>query len=268
MASGHQLVNRARHTVQDALPARRAFLIGSAWFFVAMSLFHVFTAMLTLLPSGEGLSTLYAIETNGGISSAWLMTYEGWGGIALALLQGALLVGAAIGTYVRSDRMRRAAHGVLLAWAGVWLLNMVRQLGLAFDLGSLIQGALVLYLGVATAYRARLGWKTPPHRGHRAPAPDVDAIPTLHEETIAAEDIRASDAVEELPVDDAHGTTPKRTPWASCSRFCNGHSFRSGGRHMRACSARVQQWLREHGVIPQRQTTGSSSSDHHGRTTC
>jgi hypothetical protein len=273
MASGHQQVNRARHAVQDALPARRAFLVGSAWFFVAMSLFHIITALITLLPGGEGMSTLYAIEAHGETSRAWLMTYEGWGGVALALVQGALLVGAAVGTFAQSGRMRRSAHGVLLLWAGVWLLNVVRQLGLSFDVGTLIQAALVLYLGAATAYRARLGWKTPSHRPRRPAMNDADealkVLADAAEDALAAVDILASDAVEELALDDADGVNAStHSARASCGVFCSAHPFRDGGRGLRECGARVQQWLREHGVIPQRRTSGSCSSDHHQQTTC
>lgn len=173
------------------LPGRRSlrgFALGSAWFFIVVSLLHLVWAVLIKLGSPGGTFKLYHTVVDGVSYDAWALVYTGWLGLLLAIAQLLAVSGAVTATLLRGPRAlrwRRAGHLVLVGWSALWMLDLMRLAAIDGELLSYAQAGLLALLFTGTVYRAVAGWsprRPRPDRGERAiprdePAGEPDLTP-------------------------------------------------------------------------------------------
>ncbi len=124
-----------------------------AWFFIAFSLASVGTALVRQWADPSGTTRLYGDAEYG----TWGLTYAGVIGVLLALVQIATIGSAAIASTLPRERLRRLGHRILMAWAGLWWLNLA---WLAFadpGVSPFSRAAFMTTLFGATVYRATRG---------------------------------------------------------------------------------------------------------------
>ena len=203
-----------------------------------------------------GLTTLYqtTIQTAGGAEAthrAFGLAYDGTAGLLLALLQLAGVGAAAIASTRSSGRACRWGHGTLIAWSGLWMVDLVRLAALDGRLDTTATAALLTALFACTVYRAVRCL-----RGRGVPRPrliawavapiDVDPVPAA--ETEGGE----GPAVGRI----TRAAVAARRIAADGTRVAAG-----GGRRIRSLRDRVRPtlirarrrvvtWLRAAGVIP------------------
>lgn len=182
-------------------PAMHRFALGGSWFFIIVSLLHLAWALTALLPDPGGTSAKLYHTVSGGVSyDAVGLTYSNTPGVALVLLQGLAVVGAAAATVLRHEKWRRIGHVTLIAWASLWALNLLWLTSIDHEIISYGQSLTMLTLLGCTIYRAMHGWNVPPRaRPERAVEPRAaDAAVCDALESITRDDISYSDSVREL----------------------------------------------------------------------
>ncbi len=173
------------------IPSRRSlgpFAVGAAWFFIVVSLLHVvWAAVVKLGDPGATFKTYHTVV--GGVSyDAWGLTYSGIVGVLLVLLQLLVVSGATAASVLSRPglvRWRRLGHVVLIGWAALWMLNLVRLAAIDGQLDSIAQATLLCVLFGCTAYRATRGWSSGrsrstfggPAGGVGDPAPGAVPVP-------------------------------------------------------------------------------------------
>jgi len=137
------------------LDQARPYVLGAAWFFVAFSLVQLAWVVSTKWGDPAGLTSLYmATTTTGETIHPWGLGYEGMLGLLVACVQFSVVGTAAIMSVLPTLRWRRLGHGVLIGWAGLWMLGLMKFAGAdpAFD--SFGAAALSSVLFASTVYRA------------------------------------------------------------------------------------------------------------------
>ncbi len=124
------------------------YLIGGAWLFIFASLVQVVAAMCS---SGSALGSMLIYSPAG-------LTYSGALGVMWGLLQVAIVGGAAVATLRASARWRRIGHGVLLAWALLWTLDLYGFAGVTAAVQEFARAAMMTAMLGCTGYRAVRGW--------------------------------------------------------------------------------------------------------------
>ncbi|MCP3904221.1 MAG: hypothetical protein GY715_11370 [Planctomycetes bacterium] len=140
-----------RHRLDRARP----YALGAAWFFVVFSLGHLAWVISTKWGDPAGLTSLYqATTTTGETVHAWGLGYAGMLGLLVAVGQFALVATAAVMSTVSTPRRRRFGHGVLIGWATLWMLGLMRLAGVDPALDTLAAAGLSTVLFGSTVYRA------------------------------------------------------------------------------------------------------------------
>jgi hypothetical protein len=133
--------------------------VGGAWFFA-------FCSLVPLLWLGLGVSDgetnrVFGTEVNGVNHAIWGLTYAGVPGAILLWMEFLLVVGAMVATAAPRrwvpQRWRRAGHGVLISWSGLWAAGVMHLAGVNPGFFALQALFLLMLLG-CTIYRARLNW--------------------------------------------------------------------------------------------------------------
>jgi hypothetical protein len=166
------------------------YAIGGAWLFLLASLTQVAWAIAMTWSDPASLTTLYQTTVGGETYQAIGMTYTGFAGLVWALLQAAVVLTAAGMSVVPVARLRRLGHGVLVAWAMFWMLNLIRLTALDMQVDTVAQTlVMAIFLG-CTIYRA-VARPRPRHR-----------LPDLVDEDghLTRAHVRSSDSVREVPV--------------------------------------------------------------------
>ncbi len=243
--------------------ARRTpgFAVGGAWFFIAFSLAHLVWVIGVKWAGPAGLTTLYqtTIQAAGGAETyrAFGLAYDGTAGLLLALVQFAAVGAAAIASTRSSGRACRWGHGTLIAWSGLWMIDLVRLAALDGRLDTTATAALLTALFACTVYRAVRCL-----RGGRV----------LHPRLIAC--VLAPDEVDAAPAEAAEIAGPaggRITRAAAAARrvaagarriAADGQRVAGGGRRgirslrdrvrptLTTARRRVVSWLRAAGVLP------------------
>ena len=135
---------------------------GAAWFFIAFSLTYLVWVVGTKWTAPAGLTTLYQTTIDGEVHAAWGLSYEGAFGLLLAIVQLGVLVAAVLMSLLKTDKWRRVGHGVLVAWAALWMMGLLNLAVEDGTLGTLLQTGVVSLLLGATLYRAVLAFPRRP----------------------------------------------------------------------------------------------------------
>jgi hypothetical protein len=153
----------------------RTFAVAGAWFFIVVSLAHLFWAIGHKWSDPAGTTKLYHAVVDGRSYDAWGLTYRGTLGL-LTVMGQALVIGAAATASVlpgqRSLKLRRIGHGVLCAWAALWALDLIWLASIDHSPATTAQATLLCLLVGCTGYRATMGWS--PGRSTKPPK-----VPTL-----------------------------------------------------------------------------------------
>jgi len=141
------------------------FAVGAAWFFIGFSLLHLVWAISMLTSQGMGLVTLYQTDAAGETYRALALAYGGWFGLLLAVTELTVVLAAAIWSARSNLRLRRIAHGVLIGWSALWMLNLMRLFVIDGRFDSFVQTAILTFLFGCTIHRAARGWSGRPRDG-------------------------------------------------------------------------------------------------------
>lgn len=136
----------------------RKLTTGGAWLFIGGSAF----ALLWLIFSGGGWSgQVFGTTVHGQSYTAPLLAYGGVIGVVWIWTQLLTVIAATGLTFMPWARPRRIGHALLIGWAGLWMLGVMRLA--AVDLTSFwtLQTAFMAGLMGCTAFRAYRGWFPP-----------------------------------------------------------------------------------------------------------
>ena len=89
------------------------------WFFAIGTFLAVCWMFLMCVRDMDSHCTMMS----NGITQAWGLTYTGWGGAILSLVEAILVVGALCVSRTRHLAYRSLGHLILILWAGMWLVN-------------------------------------------------------------------------------------------------------------------------------------------------
>jgi len=93
--------------------------------FVAASVWHTIPAAWFRFEDPAGTFRTYSVQkADGGLFSAWGLTYQGMGGFWLATAQTLFVAAAWVTTRSRREPLRRTGLGLVAAWALLWAGNM------------------------------------------------------------------------------------------------------------------------------------------------
>ncbi|MHC5114816.1 MAG: hypothetical protein ACYTGP_10365 [Planctomycetota bacterium] len=141
--------------VRRRLDQARPYAIGAAWFFVAFSLVHLAWVVSTKWGDPAGLTSLYMATTSTGETiHPWGLGYDGMLGLLVACGQFLVVGTAAVMSILPTVRWRRFGHGVLIGWAGLWMLGLMKFAGADPAVDSIGAAALSTLLFGSTVYRA------------------------------------------------------------------------------------------------------------------
>jgi hypothetical protein len=209
--------------------------VGGAWFFIVYSL-----ACLTWAVVMHGMGPVQSVTslymTTVGIETyrAWGLAYAGVPGLVLVSAETAALLAAATMSVMKRTRWRRLGHAALIAWAGLWLGNLVWLYGLDGELNTFVQASVMAVLFGCTLWRAARGWP------RRPSAKRVNE--DLHQEEAVATDAD-SDADPDVSCSRAMGTS-------TCCDRCPAVATRML-RLARDGARRAISYLQTHGVLRQ-----------------
>ncbi|MCA9296446.1 MAG: hypothetical protein KC983_08010 [Phycisphaerales bacterium] len=128
-----------------------------------------------------------------------------------------VLLAAVVSTLLPITLLRRAAHLILIGWAGLWTGDAVLAFTHTPEFSSLMSMSWLSTLLFATLYRAVAGW-WPAHARATAPSvptiveipnimrnpdptPDADDVDLDNEDELTADRIHASGRLREIPTD-------------------------------------------------------------------
>ena len=131
--------------------------VGGAWFFVLFSLVHLAWVIGAKWADPAGLTTLYQTTVGDETYRAWGLAYAGTLGLLLAMAQAAVVGAAAVMSLRARSKTRRLGHAILIAWAALWALNLMRLAGLDLQLDSFCQATIMILLLGSTVSRAVCG---------------------------------------------------------------------------------------------------------------
>lgn len=245
------------------------YLIGAAWFFVVFSLLNLVWVVGSKLGSPAGPTSLYQTTVGDETYRAIGLSYTGVIGLMWAMLQGGVILAAAVATILPwriTDKQRRIAHVVLCNWAGLWTLNLMWLTSLDHRIDSYAQAAIMGLLFGCTTYRAACGWSprtrsdsSVPSDGEPEFAEQEVQLKIADHEPLAAEDIDTSERMHEIPSYEL----PTETPTSAWGRLVHAtktlaqRGFKrskslaqAGAGKLRGAGRRVSNYLRAHGVLP------------------
>jgi hypothetical protein len=159
--------------------------VAGAWFFIVFSLGSLAWVVGTKWSDPAGLTTLYqtSVETITGEETyrAWGLAYSGTWGLILALVQ-ALVVGTAAVVSTRpASAWYRKAHGVLIAWSALWMIDLMYLTARDGAVDSYVQATMLTILFGCTVFRA----VRPPRARSSEPVDvEAEAFPPLDETPI------------------------------------------------------------------------------------
>lgn len=109
------------HMVTTLLPILARLVRSLAWLFAVgtATLIGYCWVLLTFLPHPGRHCTIMSC----GSTDAWGLTYLGWRGAVLTLVELVLVVGASCAARTRSRVFRSIGHLVLILWAALWTAN-------------------------------------------------------------------------------------------------------------------------------------------------
>ena len=240
-------------------------LIGGAWFFIVFSLLHLVWVVAAKWGDPAGLTTLYqtSVMTAAGEEThrALGLAYDGVPGLLLALVQAGAVGAAAVFSTSANRRRRRIGHAILVAWAGLWMGDMLHLASIDHHPVSFAQATLMTGLFACTLYRA----VTP----RRRPSEPTILPPINEPEDVAAlqsADVPAAPHAAAAPEEPAPPTKLERAK-AAGARTAGGARrvaarvrergaplASAGAQRVRSGARRFAGWLRAKGVIPA--TTG------------
>jgi hypothetical protein len=226
---------------RDQLPR---FAIGAAWFFIVASLAHLAWVIGVKLDEPAGLLTLYQTTTDGETHRAWGLAYDGVGGLLLALAQAGAVASAAVMSVMIAPRPRRIGHAILVAWAGLWFLGVLRLASIDLEIDSLSQTTVLGACLAGTAYRA---WRRPSRQVEDTGTTGATLLRDARPES-APPDVLARLPIVE-PLDEP---APRESP-----RFTGriAPALASAWSRTRAGARRAIDRLHARGIIPSRRTT-------------
>jgi hypothetical protein len=238
--------------------------VGGAWFFVLFSLAHLAWVIGAKWGDPAGLTTLYQTTVGEETYRAWGLAYAGTLGLLLAIAQ-AVVVGAAAVMSLRSrPKTRRIGHAILITWAALWTLNLVRLAGLDLHLDSFCQATIMTLLLGSTVYRAARGPSS------RLPAPATNVYTeSTREQVVRNTRLTAQHIVAATELTDitpsvrrkrwSPGMMPARLRKAGVrAARATKPLARTVGRTLAAGGRRLRHYLHDKGVIPSanRSTSG------------
>jgi hypothetical protein len=184
--------SRLLHRLGRVKAVAPRYAVGAAWFFAVFSLVNLAWVIGAKWGDTAGMTTLYqtTVETISGPEThrAWGLAYPGATGLMLAVLQAGAVLAALIMSTRPRGRVRKLGHGVLIAWASLWTLDLVHLASLDGRVDSLLQASFMTLLAACTIFRAvrPVGERATPGEDvaelFEAPmagleAPDVDDAP-------------------------------------------------------------------------------------------
>jgi hypothetical protein len=106
-------------------PTMSRVAVGGAWLFIVVSLLHLLWVYSVKLPDPSGLTTLYQITVDAVTYRCPLLTFDGWPGLILAMIEGVAVIAAAVMSVLPVRRLRRIGHVTLLTWVGIWTTGLI-----------------------------------------------------------------------------------------------------------------------------------------------
>ena len=230
--------------------------VGGAWFFVLFSLVHLAWVIGAKWADPAGLTTLYQTTVGDETYRAWGLAYAGTLGLLLAMAQAAVVGAAAVMSLRARSKTRRLGHAILIAWAALWALNLMRLAGLDLQLDSFCQATIMILLLGSTVYRAVCG----PSRRLSATTTNVYLESTreqvVQNTRLTAQHIMAASRLTDITPSVRHkrwspGMMPGRLGKAGIrAARATKPLARSLGRTLAAGGRRLRHYLHDKGVIP------------------
>ena len=189
----------AAHAVTRRKGTMHAFALGGAWFFIAFSLVSLLSMTAAKWADPGGDIALYQASDGGVAHGAFALTYNGVLGLFLVMIQLLAVAAAAVISLSSKTRRRRIAHGVLIAWAALWMFNFMYLAGIEPRFDSVCQAPLMMLLFGCTTYRAARNWRQRPAGqmvlkfsipGQQSPAGALDSL--------TSEDVSATPDLPEI----------------------------------------------------------------------
>ncbi|MCH8824869.1 MAG: hypothetical protein IH984_15340 [Planctomycetes bacterium] len=256
------------------------YAIGGAWVFVAYSLISLVGAASMSWGGAAGTVSLYQTTANDDIFRSIGLSYTGFLGTVWASIQ-ALVIGAAAALTIIpwrvTNKQRRIGHAVLVGWAAICTLSLLRLAGIGFNIETIAQTAMTTLMLGCTSYRAACNWKTK-GTGYFNSAADAMSIDeqeidsleeTFKPDFLVANDISNSSKLEEIdPPESLDSTDPSEAAketsspsllkqWISTTKSLLGSSFKKAkkpalfvGSKIKAAPGKAKIYLRSHGVLP------------------
>jgi len=234
----------------------RPLAIGAAWFFMLFSLTHLAWVISVKWADPAGVTSLYQTTVDGSTYRAWGLAYPGTFGLLLAITQAAVVTAAAVMSLRLKPQTRRLGHGILIAWAALWLLNLVRLAAIDLHVDSLCQASIMAFLFAGTVYRAMHARAVPPPRQHARP---LIVLST----DLSSDDVLGSDEVRDITDRVKPGLTRQKPARLSLRPAITGthlvlHHVWSRAKPIAAFACRgaaagrrrITAYLRDKGVIP------------------
>lgn len=233
------------HRLRQKLSRLHGWAAGAAWFFIVVSLLQLAWVVQTKWPHPAGTTRLYHTVVGEVSYDALGLTYTGWPGLLLAILQSAAIGFAAAATLLPVQRWRRVGHLVLVAWATLWCFDLARLMMIDHQLDSVGQTLVMSALLTATIARAASGWSSAPKLPRwpfmKTAVPDpeklacaVDAPSPEEKVQVKAADPRAERAREAL-----HRTAERVRPYAAQGARTVGRGMSKAGDAVIGWSERI-----------------------------
>jgi len=230
--------------------------VGGAWFFVLFSLAHLAWVIGAKWADPAGLTTLYQTTVGDETYRAWGLAYAGTLGLLLAMAQAAVVGAAAVMSLRARPKTRRIGHAILIAWAALWALNLMRLAGLDLQLDSFCQATIMILLLGSTVYRAACGPSS------RLSAPDTNVYTdSARENVVRNTRLTAQHIVAATEMADITQSVRRKrwSPGMMTARLrkagvraarATKPLARSLGRTLAAGGRRLRHYLHDKGVIP------------------
>ncbi len=250
------------------------YAIGAAWVFVAYSLISLVSAASMSWGGNAGTVSLYETTANDDIFRSVGLSYSGFLGTVWASIQALVIAAAAALTIIPwkvTNKQRRIGHAVLVGWAAICTLSLLRLAGIGFNIETIAQTAMTTLMFGCTSYRAAYNWS-----GSKS----LDAMPIDEQELdaiaeifkpdfIDTNDITNSSKIDEVePPESLKSTEPPKPAeetaspsllkqWANATKSLLGSTFKKAakpatyvGSKLKAAPGKAKIYLRSHGVLP------------------
>ena len=168
-----RLPRSAAHEFRSITPSMPRFARGAAWFFIVISLLNVAWIVALKWNDPAGVASIYQTTVGEETYRAWALAYDGLPGLMGALAQFVIVSFAAAMSSLGRGRVRRAGHGILIAWSALWMINLLRLASIDMRPDSVMQAAMFSMLFICTVARASM--KARPTPGNAASIPPAAA---------------------------------------------------------------------------------------------